>query len=281
MRFPHHAVVLHDRPPLPWLEVHPENYLADAAARAELREIRRDYPLSLHAVGLSLGSATGIDSDHAKRLKALVDEFEPGLVSDHLSWSATDGLHLPDLLPLPYTEETLRVVADNLHRAQSILRRPLLIENPSTYLGWTGATMTEAEFMAELVARTGCRVLLDVNNVYVSAYNLGQDPRALLGEFLTAIHSDQIGEIHLAGHSLVTFDGPEAPRIRIDDHGSPVCAEVWPLYELTIAQFGAMPTLIEWDTDIPEFDVLVVEAGRAQRILSARGAPVIDHAAVG
>ena len=267
LRFPHHGLVTAERPAAAWFEVHPENYMTDSPAAEALEVLRRDYPMSLHAVGLSLGSAEGVDLRHLGRLADLAARLEPGLVSDHLSWSAAGGLHLPDLLPLPYTEEALAAVQANVDRAQDVLKRPLLIENPSTYLNFVASSLGEAAFLGELVGRTGCGVLLDVNNVYVSARNRAADPRAELLAYLDAIPHDAIGEIHLAGHAVKQLgDGVE---LRIDDHGSAVCADVWALYEAVIDCLGPCPTLIEWDTDIPAFAVLQAEAAEAQAILES------------
>jgi uncharacterized protein (UPF0276 family) len=272
LRFPHHDRVLTERPAAAWLEVHPENYLGGGAVADLLVAIRRDYPLSLHATGLSLGSAEGLDGEHLAAIAELAGRLEPGLVSDHLSWSAAAGLHLPDLLPLPYTEEALAVVVRNLDRAQTALKRPLLIENPSTYLRFASSVLSEAEFLGELVRRSGCGVLLDVNNVFVSASNLGEDPAARLAELLQTVPREAVGEIHLAGHAVKRLDGGAV--LRIDDHGSAVSAEVWRLFEAAVARLGPRPALIEWDTDVPALEVLLAEAATANAILkpSAREA---------
>jgi uncharacterized protein (UPF0276 family) len=268
LRLPHHALVLATRPAVAWLEVHPENYMADERAAADLELIRADYPLSLHAVGLSLGSAEGVDPAHVVRLRRLVSRFEPGLVSDHLSWSTSGGVYLPDLLPLPYTEEALGIVCRNVQQVQETLGRQILVENPSTYLGFAATIMSEAEFLAEVAARTGCGVLFDVNNVYVSARNQQLDPERVLEGWLAALDEATVAEIHLAGHAVVaTGAGAE---LRIDDHGDRVCDAVWSLYERTLARLGARPTLIEWDTRLPAFPDLQAEAARAQSRLDAR-----------
>ena len=267
LRFPHHGLVVAQRPESAWFEVHPENYMTDAPAAETLEAVRHDYPLSLHAVGLSLGSADGIDPVHLERLSAAVDRFQPGLVSDHLSWSAAGGMHLPDLLPLPYTQEALDVVRANVGRAQDILKRPLLIENPSTYLSFASPEMSEAEFLGRLVRGAGCGVLLDINNISVSARNRGEDPLVCLHGYLEAIPHPAIGEIHLAGHAVRRLD--DGAELRIDDHGSAICAEVWRLFEAATNRLGPRPTLIEWDTTIPAFAVLQGEAAAAQAILDA------------
>ena len=267
LRIPHHEGVLATLPDAAWFEVHPENYMADEAALAQLEAIRAHYPLSLHAVGLSLGSAEGVDAGHIRRLKRLVDRLQPGRVSDHLSWSLSAGRYLPDLLPLPYTEEALGTVCRNVEQVQEGLGRPLLMENPSTYLRFAAADLSEPEFLSAVARRTGCGVLLDVNNVYVSACNQLTDPVLALAAWFRALPPAAVDEIHLAGHAVVT--GPEGDELRIDDHGDRVCDAVWALYEQVLAWRGACPTLIEWDTRLPEFAVLQAEAARAQARLEA------------
>ena len=267
LRMPHHARVLASRPRLAWLEVHPENYMADESALAELELIGAHYPLSLHAVGLSLGSAEGVDRAHLERLRRLVERLSPALVSDHLSWSASGGRYLPDLLPLPYTEEALRVVCRNVAQVQEALGRRLLVENPSTYLSFAGSVIPEAEFLGAVARATGCGVLFDVNNIYVSACNQRLDPVQALDGWCRALEASSVGEMHLAGHALVaTAEGAE---LRIDDHGDRVCDQVWSLYEQALAHFGPRPTLIEWDTRLPSLSVLQFEAARAQARLDA------------
>jgi uncharacterized protein len=224
-------------------------------AIAALERLRRDYPIAVHGVGLSLGSADDLDLRHLERLVRLVERIEPALVSEHLSWSTIDGAYLNHLLPLPYTEETLDVVATHVARAQDRLRRQLLVENPSSYLRFRGPQLGEPEFLNALARRTGCGVLCDVNNVWVSCHNLGADAAA----WLDALDADAVGEIHLAGHAI---DG----ALLIDDHGSRVCEAVWRLYDRAIARFGAQPTLIEWDTDVPSLDVLMAEAVKADEV---------------
>ncbi len=271
LRLPHQAMVAADHPAAAWFEVHPENYMADEAALAELERVRAHYPLSLHAVGLSLGSAAGIDRGHVARLRALTERLAPGLVSDHLSWSLANGHFLPDLLPLPYTAEALAIVCRNVEAVQEALGRPLLIENPSTYLCYAAAELSEAEFLAAVVRRTGCGVLLDINNIYVSARNQRRDARAVLAHWCQALDRRSVGELHLAGHVVVaTASGEE---LRIDDHGDRVCAEVWSLYETAVEHFGVLPTLLEWDTRLPDFTVLQDEARLAQQLLGARALP--------
>jgi uncharacterized protein (UPF0276 family) len=248
--------VLATHPAVPWLEVHPENYLGGGPAVRALQEIRRDYPVSFHAVGLSVGSADGVDRRHLGRIRSLVDRIEPALVSEHLAWSQVEGAYLNHLLPLPYTEESLAAVCRNVDEVQTVLGRRILVENPSGYLRFAASTIPEAEFLAALARQTGCGLLCDVNNVYVTARNLRLDPVA----YLAALPPAAVGEIHLAGHSVNDADGR---TLLIDDHGSPVAPEVWALYEHALRQFGAVPTLVEWDTDVPPLEVLLAEAGRA------------------
>jgi len=261
LRFPHHRAMAETRPPVSWLEVHSENFMRGGPPLDLLTDLRRDYPISLHGVGLSLGSAEPIDDTHLARLKTLVDRIEPGLVSEHVSWSIADGAYLNDLLPLPYTEEALGALVVNIDRAQNALGRAILIENPSTYLQFAHSDMSEADFIVEAARRSGCSLLLDLNNVYVSARNHGIDEAV----YIAAMPGDRIGEIHLAGHSLRTIRGIE---LRIDDHASTVSDEVWSLYRTTIARLGPIPTLIEWDAEIPPLETLISESRKAQAILN-------------
>lgn len=270
LRAPHVAEIIATPPPVGWLEVHVENYLGGGPAPRALDAIRRAHPVSLHGVGLSLGSAEGLDRRHLERLVGLVRRIEPALVSEHLSWSISGGAYLNHQLPLPYTEESLALLCRHVGQAQEALGRRLLIENPSSYLRFRHSPIPEPEFLGELVQRTGCGLLCDVNNVFVTCRNLGQDPTA----YLAALPSDAIGEIHLAGHSSNDVDGR---IVLIDDHGSRVAPEVWDLYGQAVARFGPRPTLIEWDTDIPELPVLLDEAARAERILDRRAAAGATH----
>ncbi len=246
------------KPAVGFLEIHAENYLGGGPALRRIERLRADYRFSVHAVGLSLGSAEGLDAAHLARVRALVERLQPDLVSDHLSWSVTGGAYLNDLLPLPYTEESLQVVRRNVERLQECLGRRVLVENPSSYLRFTHSTIGEAEFLAALVARTGCGLLCDVNNIHVTCSNMRLDAEA----YLAALPSQAIGEIHLAGHAVNDSDGEP---ILIDDHGSRVAEPVWALLRATLQRIGDRPTLIEWDTDVPELDVLLDEAARADR----------------
>jgi uncharacterized protein len=256
LRSPHVDEVRATRPALSWLEVHPENYLGGGPAVRALEAIRADYPLSFHAVGLSVGSAEGVDRRHLDRIKGLVDRFQPAMVSEHLAWSQAGGAYLNHLLPLPYTEESLAAVCRNVEEVQTTLGRRVLVENPSGYLRFAASTIPEPEFLSALTARTGCGLLCDVNNIHVTAENLGLDARA----YLAALPGDAIGEIHVAGHSVNEAAGRP---ILIDDHGSPVGDAVWTLYEEALRRFGPRPTLVEWDTAIPPLHTLMAEARRA------------------
>jgi uncharacterized protein (UPF0276 family) len=257
LRFPHHRQVLETTPAVAWFEVHTENFFGGGSPRRTLLNVRSHYPLSLHGVGLSLGSAEGIDLQHLRRVAELVRDVDPALVSEHLSWSVVGGEYLADLLPLPMTEEALQIVCRHVEQTQETLQRQILVENPSTYLRHSHSTIPEWEFVAALERRTGCGLLCDVNNIYVSACNHGWDADT----YLRNLPADAIGEIHLAGHAIRTLDSGR--QIRIDDHGSGVTAEVWALYEQALKLFGPKPTLIEWDTDVPAFEVLFDEAQKA------------------
>jgi uncharacterized protein (UPF0276 family) len=257
LRFQHHQAVLDTRPEVAWLEVHTENYMGGGTPLAYLEAIRRDYPVSLHGIGLSLGSAEGLDAAHLERIRRVVDRFEPGLVSEHLSWSLTGGTYLGDLLPLPMTDEALDVVCRHVDQTQAFLQRRILLENPSTYLRFAHSTLPEWEFLAAVARRTGCGILCDVNNIYVSACNHGWDAST----YLAALPPAAVGEIHLAGHAVRELENGRL--LRIDDHGSRVADPVWALYAEALSRFGRVPTLIEWDTDIPPLDVLVAEAAQA------------------
>jgi len=259
LRAPHVGTVLAERPPVPWFEVHSENYFADGGpAMAALDRIRADYPISLHGVGLSLGSTDPLDTGHLAKLARLADRVEPARISEHLCWSSVNGRHFNDLLPLPYTPEALDHVCARVSAAQDYLRREILVENVSSYLTFPESTIPECEFVAAVAARTGCRLLVDVNNIYVNARNHGIDADA----YLAAIPPAMVAEIHLAG-----FDA-SGPCL-VDTHGAPVAPEVWSLYERALERYGRVPTLIEWDTDIPDFAVLQREAATAQSYLDA------------
>lgn len=256
LRAPHLDEIERHRPAVGWLEVHPENYFAHPRAVRRLEHLRDRYPMSLHAVGLSLGSVDALDRDHLDKLADLVKRLDPVLVSDHLSWSSVDGVHFNDLLPLPYTREALDIMSSHVHHAQEHLGRQLLIENPSNYLAWSHSTYDEPSFLAALAERTGCGILLDLNNLYVSAHNLSTG----LDAWFTALPPDAVREFHLAGHTRVSMAGRS---ILIDDHGSRVSREVWSHYQRAVGRYGYRPTLIEWDTNLPTLDDLCGEAYRA------------------
>lgn len=264
LRFPHHQEVIEAHPPVAWFEVHTENYMGGGSAPACLDAIRRDYPVSLHGVGLSLGSSEGLDAAHLERLRAVVERFEPELVSDHLSWSISGGTYLADLLPLPLTDEALAVVCTHVDQVQSCLKRRVSVENPSSYLQFSHSTIPESEFLAELARRTGCGILCDVNNIYVSSSN--HDWNALA--YLDALPPSAVTEIHLAGHRVRQLD--QGKVLRIDDHGSRVARAVWDLFEQALKRFGPLPTLIEWDTDVPALGVLMEEAAIAQAYMEGQ-----------
>ena len=263
LRAQHHADVLEERPAVGWFEAHSENYFADGGAHLDyLDRIRADYPLSLHGVGLSLGSADPLDREHVRRLARLSRRVEPTLVSEHLSWSSVGGTFANDLLPLPYTEEALRHVSAKIAQVQDLLGRRILIENVSSYLEFSCSRIPEWEFLAAVATTSGCGILLDLNNIYVSACNHGFDAQA----YLEAMPRSGVEELHLAGHTPVIHGGRE---LLIDTHSAPVCADVWELYRTALTRFGAVPTLIEWDADLPPLAILVAEADKANSIREA------------
>jgi hypothetical protein len=259
LRSAHHTEFLDRRPGIPWVEVHSENFFADGGLKLEVLDaVRRDYGLSLHGVGLSLGGADPLDPEHLRRLKRLVDRAGPALVSEHVCWSSADGVFLNDLLPLPLTGAALAHTATRVARVQEYLGRPILVENVSSYVQFTGAEMTEWEFLVELARRAGCGILLDVNNIHVSAVNHGFHAR----EYLRAIPAALVGEIHLAGYTVLE-------DILVDTHSAPVSDPVWALYEEAIGLLGPVPTLIEWDAELPALDRLLAEAAAADRHAAA------------
>lgn len=260
----HFRTILETRPDIGFFEVHAENYMgAGGPPHRYLTAVRAHYPLSLHGVGLSIGTDRGLDSAHLGRLKALVARYEPALVSEHLAWSSHDAGFLNDLLPLPYTGRTLARVAAHIDTVQETLGRQMLLENPSTYLAFSESTYSEADFIAELVRRTGCGLLLDVNNVHVAATNQAWDPIAYLDAYPLAV----VQEIHLAG---ARPDSDEAGRpLLVDSHDRPVAAAVWALFARVIERAGPIPTLIEWDAAVPGWATLQAEAARADAVLRA------------
>ncbi len=253
LRSAHMAEIAATLPAAGWLEVHAENYMGRSPQAETLTQLRDHYALSIHGVGLSLGSMNGIDNRHLDRLAQVTKRFEPDLVSEHLAWSSANGNYLNDLLPLRYDQAALAIVAANVDRVQQRLGRQILVENLSAYVAFANSTMDEAEFLDQLARRTGCGILLDVNNVHVSAENLGFDA----WDFIDRIPVAAIGEIHLAGHAVNLAGGD---TVLIDDHGSRVPQAVWSLYSRTVAKTGRRPTLIEWDSALPTLDVLLGEA---------------------
>jgi uncharacterized protein len=253
-----------DRPH--WVEVHPQNYFSDGGPPHKwLSAVAEMYPVSFHSVGLSLGSADGLSAHDLERLALLCERYKPACVSDHLSFSGNAQHRFADLLPVPYTQESLIHFASQIERAQDRLQRTILIENPSRFLAYRGDTMQETEFIERLITKTGCGLLFDINNVEVSATNLGYDAQ----DYVDAINPDWVGEIHLAGHSAEHHEGG---ALLIDDHGSAVTDFTWALYERFIRRAGPKPTLIEWDTDVPDYPVLMAEANKAYTILNAHEA---------
>ena len=261
LRFRHHQAIVDLSPAVPWFEAHTENYMGGGTSLRHLESIRKDYPVSLHGVGLSLGSAEELDPVHLDRVRRTIERIAPGLVSEHLAWCMFDGTYAVDLLPLPMTEEALDVVCNHVDQVQAAFKRQILIENPSTYLQFTHSPIPEWEFMTAVARRTGCGILCDVNNIFVSASNHGWSA----SEYLSALPPDSIGEIHLAGHSV--RDVGHGRIIRVDDHGSPVSSQVWPLYAEALGLFGAVPALIEWDNNVPALDVLMGEATQARAVM--------------
>jgi uncharacterized protein (UPF0276 family) len=263
----HFEAILNDRSFAGFLEVHAENYMgAGGPPHAMLARLRRDHALSIHGVGLSIGGAEPLDRDHLARLRTLCDRYEPESFSEHLAWSTHEGVFLNDLLPLPYTQETLGRVVAHVDETQSALRRRMLLENPATYVTFAESDIPETEFLAEVARRAGCGLLLDVNNVFVAATNHGFSPRAYLDTFPLEF----VGEIHLAGHDAGE-DERGAPLL-IDSHGSIVPDSVWALFSEVLERFGPTPTLVEWDNDVPSWPTLAAEAARAQALLD-RAAP--------
>ena len=261
LRSAHHADVVDRRPSVGWVEAHTENYFHDGGPHLRaLERVREHYPLSLHGVGLGLGSVAPLDRDHLARVRRAIERFEPALVSEHACWGHSGGEHFNDLLPLPYTEEAVEHLASRVREVQDTLGRQILVENLSSYFAYTASSLSEWEFLAAVVERSGCGLLLDVNNVYVNSVNLGLDA----ARFIASVPAAAVQEIHLAGHRRNRVADRE---LLIDDHGSAVCDDVWALYQQAIARLGPVPTLIEWDTDVPSLDVLVAEARKADGYL--------------
>lgn len=261
----HYRDILEGEPDIGWFEIHAENYMGEGGPpHAYLTAVRERYPLSLHGVGLSIGGSGPLDRDHLARLRALIGRYQPSLFSEHLAWSTHDTVYLNDLLPLPYTEETLATVCDHIDEVQETLGRQMLLENPSTYVAFAESSMSEVEFLREIVRRTGCGLLFDVNNVFVQATNHGFDAASYVDSFPV----EHVGEIHLGGHAEDADDDGSA--LLIDDHGREVADPVWALYTRALSRAGAKPTLIEWDNDVPSWDVLFAEARRADAVIADR-----------
>jgi hypothetical protein len=275
LRLPHLAEIAATRPAVGWFEIHPETFLSNPHTLELLKDIGRQYPLSVHTVGVSVGSAHGVDRHHLARVRELVDRLDPALVSGHVAWSTHPGEYLSDLLPLPYDEETLAIVAGHVNQVQDALGRPFLVENPSSYVGYDASTMTEPEFLAALVGRTACQLLCDVSNVDVSSRNLGFDPRA----YLDAFPASAVRELHLGGFEAEDDIATPGGTLLADTHGVHVSEDAWELYAYAVATFGAQPTLIEWDNDVPTLATLLHEAARAND-LAHSPRPAITGAAV-
>ena len=265
LRLAHLAEVVATWPPAGWLEVHPENFLANPHAAELLAELSAQYPISLHTVGISVGSARGIDRLHLQRIRELVDQIRPIFVSGHLPWSTYGVEFLNDLLPLPYNEETLQIVSAHINEVQHTLGVPYLIENPASYVGFSYSTMKETEFLRKLVQRTGCQLLLDVSNVVVSAHNMGFDAHQYIDDF----PGDAIGEMHLGGFTPEEDEATPGAEIWIDTHAAAIAERSWALYAYTLRRWGAKPTLIEWDNELPSLATLLREAECADRIGAA------------
>ena len=261
----HFGHIFSQKPDMGFFEIHAENYMGEGGLpHRALTAIRQDYPLSVHGVGLSIGAERGLDPDHLARLKRVVDRYQPGMVSEHLAWSTHDSIFLNDLLPLPYTENVLRRVVAHVDQVQTALGRQILLENPSTYIAFAESEMSETSFIRDLQKRSGCGLLLDVNNVFVSATNQHYDPYDYIADFPLA----HVGEIHLGGHATDSDDSGET--LLIDAHDREVSDPVWALYAHVIGTLGRLPTLIEWDNDLPTWDVLADDAARAEAVMRTR-----------
>lgn len=261
LRAPHVRELLTTKAKAGFLEVHTENYFGGGQPRKILKLISEMYPVSLHGVGLSLGRADGLDQDHIRQIKSLVRDINPVFVSEHLAWSGYGHIHAPDLLPVPFINEALDVFAAHVNEFQDLIRRQILVENPSSYLAFAKPDFTETEFLNALAERTGCGLLLDINNIAVSAHNIGYDPAAYIDDIIA---DGRVKQCHLAGYQLNELDNGEL--ICIDTHSEPVYPEVWDLFARALRRFGDLPTLIEWDTGIPALDVLIAEVAKADEI---------------
>jgi uncharacterized protein (UPF0276 family) len=259
LRSNHYQEIFETQPDVPWFELLSDNYMAAGGLPIQRAEkIRQNYPVTLHGVGMSLGSADPLNVEYLKRLKTLAERLQPTYISDHIAWVSVNGQYTHDLLPLPYTQDMLQHLSDRIQQVQEYLGRTILIENPSSYLTFASSDMSEADFIKQLCVSSGCELLLDVNNVYVSAQNHGFEA----AQYLAELPVDKVKEIHLAGYE-------EMPGYLFDTHGHQVREPVWQLYKMALEHFGRVPTLIEWDTDIPEFSTLLSEAKKAEQLMRA------------
>lgn len=272
LRLPHLAEVAAGRSRASWLEAHPENFLANAHARELLLGIRHSHPVALHSVGISVGSATGLDRAHLVRIRGLIDDVEPFLVSGHLAWSMHGGVYLNDLLPLPYDDEALRAVAAHVDEVQTALRSRYVVENPASYVGFASSPRTETDFLAELASRTGCGLLCDVSNTYLSAENLGFDAY----DYIDAFPAAAVVELHLGGFTREEDDS--GTPVIIDTHAAPIAPSVWKLYAHALRRFGPRPTLVEWDNELPTFAQLMAEAEHADLVAATTAGTGVAHA---
>jgi uncharacterized protein len=262
LRSQHLRQFVSEKPDIGWVEVHSENFYTLGGPDFDcLLEVRKNYPISLHGIGMSLGSHDGVDEQHLSQVKKLIDIIDPFLVSDHLSWNTTSDNFLPDLLPTPFNTKALDVFARNISAIQDKLGRELLLENPSTYFEFNDSTMSEPEFLNKLTKKTGAKIILDVNNIYISGLNNGWSSE----QYIEDVDISVVKEIHLSGHFIKEL--PNNKKLYIDAHDSHVCEEVWQLYQLAINKFGSVPTLVEWDVDIPALSILVEEAKMAEKYL--------------
>ena len=276
LRLPHLQEVVATRPDVGWFEIHPETFLANPHAIELLVQVADRYPISVHTVGVSIGSAHGVDVAHLRRVKSLVDLLNPFAVSGHIAWSTHPGEYLNDLVPLPYDDESLQALAEHIRQVQDTLGRPYLLENPSSYVGYGSSTMTEPQFLVALVGKTGCFLLCDVSNVYLSGRNMGFDPYT----YLDAMPAAAIRELHLGGFTEEDDEATPGGTVLVDTHGARIDEAAWDLYAYAVERFGRRPTLIEWDNDIPPLGALLVEAQRADEI-AAKVATGSRHVAAG
>jgi uncharacterized protein len=272
LRLPHLTEMVATLPPIGWLEVHPENFLANPHATELLTELSTHYPISFHTVGISVGSVRGIDRSHLKRLRSLIDRIHPILVSGHLAWSTYGNDYLNDLLPIPCNEEALRVVTAHVDEVQDVLGRSYLIENPASYVGFCSSTMPETEFLSELVRRTACKLLCDVSNIVVSAHNMSYSACRYIDDF----PADAIAEIHLGGYTLEKDEATPEGELWIDTHAAAIAAPSWDLYGYALRRFGSKPALVEWDNDIPPLSTLLEEATKLDKAMHAVEGPFVD-----